>query len=205
MKKELDYRSAFRHGSISEAICEGGKPVSHGLIGRIWQVDSVSQRRPVLFRGRHFQDMIIIILLLVLSLSSLFGKYPTFLPDSDKDYNICQAAARVKNRYRGAVNERSLVRQGVRSVMHALRLRGPLATDPTARVLHALVSALAIWFALWSIITLPLYPNLTARLLRLRFVILAELVPATTLILLRLGHFRQAAFFFGRRMGARNL
>jgi signal transduction histidine kinase/CheY-like chemotaxis protein len=93
------------------------------------------------------------------------------------------------------VNERFLV-QGVRRVVHALRLRGPLAADPTARILHALVLALAIWFAIWSIITLPRYPNLTARLLRLRFVILAELVPATTLILLRLGHFRQAAFFF---------
>ena len=92
--------------------------------------------------------------------------------------------------------ERSLVRQGVRSVIHSLRLRGPLAADPTARVLHALVLALAIWFAGWSIATLPLYPNLMARLDRLRFVALAELVPVTTLVLLRLGHFRQAAFFF---------
>jgi signal transduction histidine kinase/DNA-binding response OmpR family regulator len=80
--------------------------------------------------------------------------------------------------------------------MHALSLRGPLAADPTARVLHALVLALAIWFAAWSIATLPHYPTLAARLLRLRFIILSELVPATTLILLRLGHFRQAAFFF---------
>jgi signal transduction histidine kinase/CheY-like chemotaxis protein len=94
------------------------------------------------------------------------------------------------------VNERSLIRHGVRSVMHALRLRGPLAGDATARVLHALVLALAIWFAIWSIGTLPLYPNLMAKLIRLRFVIVAELVPVTTLILLRLGHFRQAAFFF---------
>jgi signal transduction histidine kinase/ActR/RegA family two-component response regulator len=93
------------------------------------------------------------------------------------------------------VNERSLVRGG-RRVMHALSLRGPLAADPTARVLHALVLALAIWFAAWSIATLPHYPTLAARLLRLRFIILSELVPATTLILLRLGHFRQAAFFF---------
>ena len=35
-----------------------------------------------------------------------------------------------------------------------------------------------------------------ARLLRLRFVIVADLVPVTTLILLRLGHFRQAAYFY---------
>ena len=94
------------------------------------------------------------------------------------------------------MNERSLVRRGVRSVVHALRLRGPLAADPTARVLHALVLALTIWSAIWTIVTLPLYPNLMARLLRLRFVIVADLVPVTTLILLRLGHFRQAAYFF---------
>ncbi len=94
------------------------------------------------------------------------------------------------------MNKRSLVRRGARSVMHALRLRGPLAAEPTARVLHALVLALAIWFALWSIATLPHYPNLAARLVRLRFVILSLLPPATTLILLRLGYFRQAAFFF---------
>ena len=89
------------------------------------------------------------------------------------------------------MNERSLVKQ-LRRVLHALRLRGPLAADPTARILHALVLALTIWSAIWSIVTLPLYPNLTARLLRVRFVIMADLVPVTTLILLRLGHFRQA-------------
>ncbi len=94
------------------------------------------------------------------------------------------------------MSTRSFVRQGVRSVMHALRLRGPLAADPTARTLHALVLALTIWFAIWSMVTLPLYPNLTARLLRLRFVMVANLVPVTTLILLRLGHFRQAAYVY---------
>ncbi len=94
------------------------------------------------------------------------------------------------------MNTRSFVRQGVRSVMHALRLRGPLAADPTARTLHALVLALTIWFAIWSMVTLPLYPNLTARLLGLRFVMVANLYPVTTLILLRLGHFRQAAYVY---------
>ena len=104
--------------------------------------------------------------------------------------------SRVRNRHRGAVNERSLVPQGVRRVMHALRLRGPLAADPTARTLHALVLALTIWSAIWSIVTLPLYPNLTARLIRLRFIIVADMVPVTTLILLRLGYFRQAAYVY---------
>ena len=94
------------------------------------------------------------------------------------------------------MNDRSLVRQGVQSVMHALRLRGVLSADPTARILHALVLVLTIWSAIWTIATLPLYPNLMARLLRVRFVIVADLVPVTTLILLRLGHFRQAAYFY---------
>jgi signal transduction histidine kinase/DNA-binding response OmpR family regulator len=75
-------------------------------------------------------------------------------------------------------------------------LRGPLAADPTARTLHALVLALAIWFAIWSAATLSLYPTLMERLLRLRFVLVSELVPVVTLLLLRLGHFRQAAFFY---------
>jgi signal transduction histidine kinase/CheY-like chemotaxis protein len=35
-----------------------------------------------------------------------------------------------------------------------------------------------------------------ARLLRLRFVLVADLVPVTTLILLRLGHFRQATYVY---------
>ena len=94
------------------------------------------------------------------------------------------------------MNERSLVRQGLRRVIHALRLRGPLAADPTAQVLHALLLTLVIWSAIWSAVTLPLYPDQLARLLRLRFIIVAELVPIATLILLRLGYFRQAAFLY---------
>jgi signal transduction histidine kinase/ActR/RegA family two-component response regulator len=94
------------------------------------------------------------------------------------------------------VDGRSLVRQRLRNVFHVLRLRGPLAADPTARILHTLVLALAIWFTLWSIVTLPLYPDRTGMLLRVRFVIVAELVPVATLVLLRLGYFRQAALFY---------
>jgi signal transduction histidine kinase/CheY-like chemotaxis protein len=81
-------------------------------------------------------------------------------------------------------------------VIHGLRLRGPLAADPTARILHALVLALMIWSAIWSVGTLPQYPNAMARLLRLRFVMVADLVPITTLVLLRLGYFRQAAYVY---------
>ena len=115
--------------------------------------------------------------------------------DGGKDYNIFLAGVRFKNRYRG-VSERSSVWQGMRRVIHALRLRGPLAADPTAQILHALVLALTIWSAIWTIATLPVYPDSMARLLRLRFVIVADLVPVTTLVLLRLGHFRQAAYVY---------
>ena len=94
------------------------------------------------------------------------------------------------------MNEQSAVRRGVGSVLHALRLRGPLAADPMARILHALVLALTIWSAIWTIGTLPLYPTLSARLLRLRFVLIADLVPITVLILLRFGYFRPAAYVY---------
>jgi len=81
-------------------------------------------------------------------------------------------------------------------VVHALRLRGPLAADPTAQILYALVLALIIWSAIWTIATLPQYPNLIAKLVRLRFIIVADLVPVTTLIFLRSGYFRQAAYVY---------
>jgi signal transduction histidine kinase/CheY-like chemotaxis protein len=53
-----------------------------------------------------------------------------------------------------------------------------------------------IWSAIWTIATLPNYPNLTARLARIQFVLVADLIPVATLILLRLGYFRQAAYFY---------
>ncbi len=134
--------------------------------------------------------------ILVLFLTARFCNRSCLLPAGDKNYNVREATARARNRHRGAVNERSLVRRGARTVMHTLRLRGPLAADPTARTLHLLVLLLTIWYAIWSIVTLPLYPNLTAKLLRLRFVIVADLVPVTTLILLRLGYLRQAAYVY---------
>src|SRR4051794_1217661 len=76
------------------------------------------------------------------------------------------------------------------TVARALRLRGPLATDPIARLLHALVLSLGIWYAFWSIVLIPLYPNKGARL---GVALVAELAPLSALILLRLGFFRQAA------------
>ena len=94
------------------------------------------------------------------------------------------------------MNERSLLWNGTRRVIHGLRLHGPLAGDPTAQVLHALVLTLMIWSAIWTIATLPQYPNLIAKVLRLRFVMVADFVPLTTLVLLRFGYLRQAAYVY---------
>src|SRR5438270_341142 len=78
----------------------------------------------------------------------------------------------------------------VRPIARALRLRGPLATDPIARLLHALVLSLGIWYAFWSIVLIPLYPNKGARL---GVALSAELAPISALVLLRLGLFRRAS------------
>src|ERR1700758_3784876 len=75
----------------------------------------------------------------------------------------------------------------------ALRLRGPLATDPIARLLHALVLSLAIWYAFWTIVLIPLYPNRGARM---GVALLAEAGTIAALILLRLGLFRHASVVY---------
>src|SRR5438270_6176281 len=84
----------------------------------------------------------------------------------------------------------SPVKEYVHRVGRAFRLRGPLETDPIARLLHALVLALALWFAFWSIILLPLYTNHASRL---AVALLAELGPIAALVLLRLGLLRHAS------------
>src|SRR5689334_880485 len=75
----------------------------------------------------------------------------------------------------------------------ALRLRGKLATDPIARLLHALVLALASWYAFWTIVLIPLYPNKGPRM---GVALLAELGPIAALVLLRLGFFRSASVVY---------
>jgi signal transduction histidine kinase/CheY-like chemotaxis protein len=74
-----------------------------------------------------------------------------------------------------------------------MRLRGPLAADPMAQMLHALLLALALWYAIWTIILLPLYGN---QLVRLGVAILAETGPVAALVLLRFGHLRQATLVY---------
>src|SRR3954447_20607469 len=81
----------------------------------------------------------------------------------------------------------------VRRVGRALRLRGPLAPDPIARLLHALVLALATWYGFWTIVLIPLYPNKGPRM---AVALLAELGPLAALVLLRLGLFRHASVVY---------
>ena len=60
-------------------------------------------------------------------------------------------------------------------------------------MLHALVLALAIWFALWSIALAPFYPF---SALKLGIQILEEVGPVAALTLLRLGFLRQASLVY---------
>lgn len=88
---------------------------------------------------------------------------------------------------------RSLVSSGVQRVADALRLRGPLADDPTAQVLHVLLLVVAIWMAFWYAVTL----NLAAIVLpRLLYVPILEVCLAAALILLQRGHFHGASLVY---------
>jgi len=75
---------------------------------------------------------------------------------------------------------------------HALRLRGSLAEDPTARTLHALLLSLAIWFGFWSTVFLLVNPNLA----RLAVDGLYQVTLVAALVLLRYGSFRQASLVY---------
>jgi len=77
--------------------------------------------------------------------------------------------------------------------MHALRLRGPLANDPTARMLHFLLVAILFWIGFWTPILLPFSPTkaLTATVFGL---VLLQLLGAAAL--LRHGSFRKASLFY---------
>ena len=81
----------------------------------------------------------------------------------------------------------------VRQPFHSLRLRGPLADDPTARVLYALLFALLIWFGMATIISLPFNPLTTSRLAA---VLTTEGSLAAALILLRYEKFRAASIVY---------
>ena len=81
----------------------------------------------------------------------------------------------------------------VRRVARALRLRGPLAADPTAQMLHILLLVVATWMAFWAAVTLPLAPVTFPRVF---FPLILEASLAVALILVRLGHFTRASLVY---------
>src|SRR4051812_14105218 len=91
------------------------------------------------------------------------------------------------------MSKRSSFVKSLQSVIYVLRLRGPLAFDPNARLLHALVLSLAVWYGLWTVILLPLYPGAVSKL---PSVALEEAAPLAALVLLRFGFFRQASIAY---------
>ncbi len=85
------------------------------------------------------------------------------------------------------------LRKRLRGVFHALRLRGPLAGDPTAQTLHAFLLSLALWLGTWSAILLPLYPHPPRRIIG---AVIQILIPLGPLVVLRLGFLRRASLFY---------
>lgn len=79
------------------------------------------------------------------------------------------------------------------SLRRALRLRGPLAQHPTARTLHGLLLAVALWEGLSTAATFPISPNKA-------FAIIvntpSEVGLVTALILLRAGLLRATIFVY---------
>lgn len=99
---------------------------------------------------------------------------------------------RLKNR-RVSVNSRSCIAAGIHRAAHALRLRGPLAADATAQMLHVLLLVVAVWMAFWAVVTLNQAP---VTLPRIVFPAILQISLAAALILLRLGQFHRASLVY---------
>ena len=79
-------------------------------------------------------------------------------------------------------------------VAHAFRLRGPLAADPTARVLNALLWALTVWWGIWSVILMPFHWGESVWSFMTLFMTFSTLL--TALVLLGRGRFRASALTY---------
>ena len=79
----------------------------------------------------------------------------------------------------------------VRNLRHVMRLRGPLASDPTARVLHSLLLSLFLWLGLGTAIlrSFSSRPDLPS-------VLIIETALAGALVVLRRGLLRPAAWIY---------
>jgi PAS domain S-box-containing protein len=76
---------------------------------------------------------------------------------------------------------------------HFLRLRGPLAADPAARIFHMFLVAVGIWGIVSAISTLPLAPHVLLRALSGSPMNVAVIA---ALIVIRLGHYRAASVIY---------
>jgi signal transduction histidine kinase/CheY-like chemotaxis protein len=82
-------------------------------------------------------------------------------------------------------------------IVHRVRLfiglRGSLAHDRTARILHVLLATLLVWMAAAFVSTIPFAPVSSPRIFNS---LILEASYATALVLLRLGHFRRASLAY---------
>ncbi len=81
----------------------------------------------------------------------------------------------------------------IRRVTQFIRLRGSLADDQTARMLHLLLATLAVWTAAAFVATMPFA---RASFPRIFNTAVLEASYATALVLLRLGNFRRASLTY---------
>ncbi len=72
-------------------------------------------------------------------------------------------------------------------------LRGSLAADPTARILHLLLATVAVWMAAGWVATIPFATKSFPRYFN---PLVQEASYVTALVLLRLGHFRRASLAY---------
>lgn len=75
-----------------------------------------------------------------------------------------------------------------------LRLRGPLAADPTARVLNALLWALTVWWGIWSVILMPYH--MRDRFWNFMPLFMTFTTLLTALVLLSRGRLRASALTY---------
>ena len=78
-------------------------------------------------------------------------------------------------------------------VTRFIGLRGSLADDQTAKILHVLLAALVVWLAAGWIATIPAAPASFPRIFN---PLVQEASYVTALVLLRLGHFQRASLAY---------
>jgi signal transduction histidine kinase/CheY-like chemotaxis protein len=91
------------------------------------------------------------------------------------------------------VSFKSHISRTIRRVMLFTRLRGSLADDRTARMLHVLLAALVVWLAAGWVATIPFVPVSFPRIFN---PLVQEVSYAIALVLLRLGNFRLASLAY---------